>query len=54
VIAERGRPGIANKMLPISALNLTALACAVGAIVTAPFAPSLASELAVAAPDSVA
>lgn len=37
----------------ISALNVTAVACAVGAIVTAPFAPSLASELAVAAPSSV-
>jgi drug/metabolite transporter (DMT)-like permease len=38
----------------ISALNVTALACAVGAIVTAPFASSLVAELAVAAPNSVA
>lgn len=37
----------------ISALNVTALACVVGAIVTAPFAPSLASELTVAAPSSL-
>ncbi|MGH2483716.1 MAG: DMT family transporter [Candidatus Limnocylindria bacterium] len=38
----------------ISALNVTALACAVGALVTAPFAPQLLSEVAVAEPTSVA
>jgi drug/metabolite transporter (DMT)-like permease len=37
----------------ISALNVTALACVVGAVVTAPFAPTLASELAVASPTSI-
>ena len=38
----------------VSALNVTALACVVGALVTAPFAPALASELSVAHADSVA
>jgi drug/metabolite transporter (DMT)-like permease len=38
----------------VSALNVTALAMAVGAVVTAPFAPQLASEVATAPPDAVA
>ncbi|MGH2488586.1 MAG: DMT family transporter [Candidatus Limnocylindria bacterium] len=37
----------------ISALNVTALACLVGAVVTAPFAPQLLSEVAAAEPASV-
>jgi drug/metabolite transporter (DMT)-like permease len=38
----------------VSALNVTALAMAVGALVTLPFAPGLVSEVQVAAPESVA
>ncbi len=37
----------------ISALNVTAVAMGVGALVTAPFAPSLVSELTTATPSSV-
>jgi drug/metabolite transporter (DMT)-like permease len=36
----------------VSALNVTALACAVGALVTAPFAPALVNEVSAASPDS--
>ena len=38
----------------VSALNVTALAMAVGAVVTAPFAPGLVSEVQTASPDAVA
>lgn len=37
----------------VSALNVTALACAVGALATAPFAPTLAADLAAADPNSI-
>lgn len=37
----------------VSALNVTALAMVVGAVATAPFAPTLAAEVAVAEPSSV-
>jgi drug/metabolite transporter (DMT)-like permease len=38
----------------VSALNVTALAMVVGAVVTAPFAPALVSEVQAASPDAVA